>query len=206
MVQADGIERDYQAGKLTDAQEETVIALAKKQGLKKVARITTVNFYPSQARGIRVDGTKATIGREVSYKVLSVNYKPWFHPGGGPRKGDFQMGDFWAGKAYERKKTILKVGKMDYLCGSIRGVEIKDCEAMLGLFLTGKFTYSPGSRINEGLLRQVDWTKPSQFSKRGEAISAGFPHKGGPGSGFFDMEVEFVGGKLKINQMFQAIP
>ena len=95
---------------------------------------------------------------------------------------------------------------MDYLCGSIRGVEIKDCEAMLGLFLSGKFTYSSGPRINEGLLRQVDWTKPSQFSKRGEAISAGFPHKGGPGSGFFDMEVEFVGGKLKINQMFQAIP
>ena len=206
VVQADGIERDYQAGKLTDAQEETVIALAKKQGLKKVARITTVNFYPSQARGIRVDGTKATIGREVSYKVLSVNYKPWFHPGGGPREGDVQIGDFWAGKAYERKKTILKVGKMDYLCGSIRGVEIKDCEAMLGIFLTGKFTYSSGPRINEGLLRQVDWTKPSQFSKRGEAISAGFPHKGGPGSGFFDMEVEFVGGKLKINQMFQAIP
>ena len=206
VVQVDGIERDYQAGKLTDAQEETVISLAKKQGLKKVARITTVNFYPSQARGIRVDGAKATIGREVSYKVLSINYKPWFHPGGGPRKGDVQMGDFWAGKAYERKKTILKVGKMDYLCGSIRGVEIKDCEAMLGLFLTGKFTYRPGPRINEGLLRQVDWTKPSQFSKRGEAISAGFPHKGGPGSGFFDMEVEFVGGKLKINQMFQAIP
>ena len=118
----------------------------------------------------------------------------------------FRWVTFGPERLTKEKKTILKVGKMDYLCGSIRGVEIKDCEAMLGLFLSGKFTYSPGPRINEGLLRQVDWTKPSQFGKRGEAISAGFPHKGGPGSGFFDMEVEFVGGKLKINQMFQAIP
>jgi hypothetical protein len=153
-----------------------------------------------------VDGAKEVNGREVSYKVLSVNFKPWFHPGGGPRQGDVKMGDFWAGKAYERKKTILRVGETDYICGSIRGIEIKECETMLGLFLAGKFTYNPGPRINDRLLGQVDWSKPNRFSKRGDAISVGFPHKGGAGSGFFDMEVEFVGGKLNIKQMFQAIP
>ena len=116
------------------------------------------------------------------------------------------MGEFWAGKAYERKKTILRVGETDYLCGSIRDIEIKECEAMLGLFLEGKFTYDPGPRINDKLLDQVDWSKPNRFSKRGNAISAGFPHKGGPGSGFFDLQVELVGGKLNIKQMFQAIP
>ena len=201
-----GIERDYRAGKLTEEQEKIVIALAKKQGVVKVARISTVHFYPSAARGIRVDGAKKVNEREVSYKVLSVNFKPWFHPGGGPRKGDSIMGEFWAGKAYERKKTILRVGETDYLCGSIRDIEIKECETLLGLFLAGKFTYNPGPRINDRLLDQVDWSKPSQFSKRGDAISVGFLHKGGPGSGFFDMEVEFVDGKLNIKQMFQAIP
>jgi hypothetical protein len=206
ITKSGGIERDYRAGKLTEAQEKIVIALAKKQGVQKVARITTINFFPSQARGIRVDGAKEVNGREVSYKVLSVNFKPWFHPGGGPRKGDVKMGDFWAGKAYERKKTILRVGETDYLCGSIRDIEIKECETMLGLFLAGKFTYNPGPRINDRLLGQVDWSKPNRFSKRGDAISVGFPHKGGAGSGFFDMEVEFVGGKLNIKQMFQAIP
>ena len=201
-----GIERDYGAGKLTESQEEIVLALAKKQGVAKVARISTIHFFPSAARGIRVDGAKETNGREVSYKVLSVNFKPWFHPGGGPRKGDAQMGDFWAGKPYEKKQTILRVGETDYLCGSIRDIEIKECEAMLSLFLAGKFTYSPNPRINDKLLGQVDWDKPSRFSKRGNAISVGFPHKGGPGSGFFDLQVEFVDGKLNIKQMFQAIP
>ena len=206
VVKSGGMERDYRAGKLTEAQEKIVIALAKKQGVEKVARISTINFYPSSARGIRVDGAKEVNGREVSYKVLSVNFKPWYHPGGGPRKGDSQMGDFWAGKPRTQKKTILRVGETDYLCGSIRDIEIKECEAMLGLFLAGEFTYNPGARINDRLLGQVDWSKPSRFSKRGDAISVGFPHKGGPGSGFFDMEVEFVGGKLNIKQMFQAVP
>jgi hypothetical protein len=206
ITKSGGIERDYRAGKLTEAHEKIVIALAKKQGVGKVARISTINFYPSQARGIRVDGAKEVNGRAVSYKVLSVNFKPWFHPGGGPRKGDVRMGDFWAGKAYERKKTILRVGETDYLCGSIRDIDIKECETMLGLFLAGKFTYNAGPRINDRLLGQVDWSKPSRFSKRGNDISAGFLHKGGPGSGFFDMEVEFVDGKLNIKQMFQAMP
>ena len=206
ITKSGGIERDYRAGKLTEAQEKIVIALAKKQGVQKVARISTVHFHPSAARGIRVDGAKEVNGREVSYKVLSVNFKPWFHPGGGPRKGEVKMGDFWAGKAYERTKTILRVGETDYLCGSIRDIEIKECETMLGLFLAGKFTYNPGPRIDDRLLGQVDWSKPNRFSKRGDAISVGFPHKGGAGSGFFDMEVEFVGGKLNIKQMFQAIP
>ena len=206
ITKSGGIERDYRAGKLTEAQEKIVIALAKKQGVAKVARISTINFYPSSARGIRVDGAKEINGREVSYKILDVNFKPWFHPGGGPRKGDVQMGDFWAGKPRTQKKTILRVGETDYLCGSIRGIEIKECEAMLGLFLAGKFTYSPNPRINDRLLGQVDWSKPSRFSKRGDDISVGFSHKGGPGSGFFDMEIELVGGKLNIKQMFQAIP
>jgi len=206
VVKSGGMERDYRAGKLTEAQEKIVLALAKKQGVEKVARITTINFYPSQARGIRVDGAKEVNGREVSYKVLSVNFKPWYHPGGGPRKGDSQMGEFWAGKAYERKKTILRVGETDYLCGSVRDIEIKECETMLGLFLAGKFTYNPGPRINDRLLGQVDWSKPNRFSKRSNDISAGFLHKGGPGSGFFDLQVEFVDGKLNIKQMFQAMP
>ena len=206
ITKSGGIERDYRAGKLTEEQEKIVIALAKKQGVVKVARISTVHFYPSAARGIRVDGAKKVNEREVSYKVLSVNFKPWFHPGGGPRKGDSIMGEFWAGKAYERKKTILRVGETDYLCGSIRDIEIKECETLLGLFLAGKFTYNPGPRINDRLLNQVDWSKPSRFSKRGDAISVGFLHKGGPGSGFFDMEIEFVDGKLNIKQMFQAMP
>jgi hypothetical protein len=54
-------------------------------------------------------------------------------------------------------------------------------------------------------LDQVDWSKPSRFGKRGDAISVGFPHKR-EGEGFFDMEIEMVGGKLNIKQMFQAVP
>ena len=153
-----------------------------------------------------MQGVEKVSDREVSYQVLTVNYRKWFHSGMGPRKGDVRMGDFWAGKPYTRKQTILRVGKTDYRCRSVQGLSIKEAESILGLFLAGKFTYNPGPRINDRLLGQVDWKNPNRFSKRGDAISVGFTHKGGTGSGFFDMEVEFVGGKLNVRQMFQAIP
>ncbi|MFP6899505.1 MAG: hypothetical protein VCA36_01095, partial [Opitutales bacterium] len=143
-------------------------------------------------------------GREVSYKVLNVKYKKWLQPGAAPRKGDLQMGDFWAGQPRTQKKIILWIDETDYRVSSVRGIDVKECETILVLFLAGKFEVGPD--VNERSLSQVDWSKPSRFSKRGETISVGFPHKGGPGSGFFDMEVQLVGGKLNIRQMFQAIP
>jgi hypothetical protein len=182
VTKSGGIERSFiQRAQLTETEEKVVLALAEKQGIVKVAKISSYNLYPTAARGIRVDGAREVIGRTVSFKVLNVNYKKWFHPGAGPRKGDVQIGDFWAGKAYERKQTILRVGETDYLCGSVRGIEIKECETILGLFLAGEFTYNPGARINDRLLDQVDWSKPSRFGKGGDAISVGFSSQKGRG-------------------------
>ena len=206
ITKSGGIERDYRAGKLTEEQEKIVIALAKKQGIAKVVKIRTYNIHPSAARGISVQGAEITTEREVSYQVLNINYKKWFHPGAKPRKGDVQIGEFWAGKPYSRKQTILWVGETSYRCGSVTGLSFKEAESLLGHFIEGKFTYNPGPRINERLLDQIDWKKPSRISKRGEDISLGFIHKGGSGSGFFDLQVELVDGKPNIKQMFQAIP
>ena len=206
ITKSGGIERDYRAGKLTEEQEKIVIALAKKQGIAKVVKIRTYNIHPSAARGISVQGAEITTEREVSYQVLNINYKKWFHPGAKPRKGDVQIGEFWAGKPYSRKQTILWVGETSYRCGSVQGLSFKEAESLLGHFIEGKFTYDPGPRINDKLLDQVDWEKPNRINKRGDAISVGFPHKGGTGSGFFDLQVELVGGKPNIKQMFQAIP
>ena len=207
VISSYGFEREYvKRAMLTKDQEKEVIALAQKCGIKKVSKISTHNMFPSPFRGIRVQGAEQVKGREVSYQVLSMSHGEWLQSGAKPGKGHVQLGDFWAGKPYTRKQTILRVGKTDYRCSSVQGLSIKEAESILGLFLAGKFTYNPGPRINDKLLGQVDWNKPSRFSKRGNAISVGFPHKGGPGSGFFDMEVEFVDGKLNIRQMFQAIP
>ena len=206
ITKSGGIERDYRAGKLTEEQEKIVIALAKKQGIAKVVKIRTYNLYPSSARGISVQGAEIITDREVSYQVLNVKYKKWFHPGAKPGKGEIQMGEFWAGKPYSRKQTILWVGETSYRCGSVQGLSFKEAESLLGHFIGGKFTYDPGPRINDKLLDQVDWEKPNRINKRGDAISVGFPHKGGTGSGFFDLQVELVGGKPNIKQMFQAIP
>ena len=206
ITKSGGIERDYRAGKLTEEQEKIVIALAKKQGIAKVVKIRTYNIHPSAARGISVQGAEITTEREVSYQVLNIKYKKWFHPGAKPGKGEIQMGEFWAGKPYSRKQTILWVGETSYRCGSVQGLSFKEAESLLGHFIEGKFTYDPGPRINDKLLDQVDWKRPNRISKRGDAISVGFPHKGGTGSGFFDLQVELVGGKPNIKQMFQAIP
>ena len=206
ITKSGGIERDYRAGKLTEEQEKIVIALAKKQGIAKVVKVRTYNIHPSAARGISVQGAEIITDREVSYQVLNVKYKKWFHPGTKPGKGEIQMGEFWAGKPYSRKQTILWVGETSYRCGSVQGLSFKEAESLLGHFIEGKFTYDPGPRINDKLLDQVDWEKPNRINKRGDAISVGFPHKGGTGSGFFDLQVELVGGKPNIKQMFQAIP
>ena len=206
ITKSGGIERDYRAGKLTEEQEKIVIALAKKQGIAKVVKIRTYNIHPSAARGISVQGAEIITDREVSFQVLNVKYKKWFRPGAKPGKGEIQMGEFWAGKPYSRKQTILWVGETSYRCGSVQGLSFKEAESLLGYFIEGKFTYGPGPRINDKLLDQVDWKRPNRISKRGDAISVGFPHKGGTGSGFFDLQVELVGGKPNIKQMFQAIP
>ncbi len=205
VVTSGGITREYvPRAQLTAEEEETVLALAKNQGIAKVVKIKTYNLYPSAARAITVQGAEVSTGREVSYQVLNIKYKKWFHPGAKPGKGEIQLDDFWAGKPYSRKQTILWVGETSYRCSSVRGLSYKEAESLLGLLLEGKFATGP--QVNLKALDQVDWKKPSRFSKRGDAISVGFPHKGGPGSGFFDLQVEFVGGKLNIKQMFQAIP
>jgi hypothetical protein len=205
VVKSGGIARAYvQSAQLTAEEEKTVLALAKKQGIAKVVKISTYNMYPSADRGISVQGAEVTKDREVSYQVLNLNYKKFLHPGAKPRKGHVQLGEFWAGKPYARKQTILWVGETSYRCSSVRGLSFKEAESLLGLFLEGKFATGP--EVNLKALDQVDWKKPSRFSKRGDAISVGFPHKGGSGSGFFDLQVELVDGKPNIKQMFQAIP
>ena len=207
IVKSGGIEREYvPRAQLTKEEEKTVLALAKKQGIAKVVKIKTYNLYPSSARGISVQGAEIITDREVSYQVLNIKYKKWFHPGAKPGKGEIQLDDFWAGKPYSRKQTILWVGETSYRCGSVQGLSFKEAETLLGHLIEGKFTYDPGPRINDKLLDQVDWKKPSRIGKQGDVISVGFPHKGGTGSGFFDLQVELVEGKPNIKQMFQAIP
>ena len=200
-----GLEREYvKRAMLTKDQEKEVIALAQKCGIKKVSKISTHNMFPSPFRGIRVQGAEQVKGREVSYQVLSMSHSEWLQPGAKPGKGQVELGDFWAGKPYTRKQTILKVGKKEYRTGSIQGITAEECETILGMFLNGEYDHTPA--VNEKRLNQVDWSKPSRFSKRGENISIGFLHKGGPGSGFFDLQIKLVGKELTITQMFQAVP
>jgi hypothetical protein len=199
-----GIERDYvPRAILTKDQEQTVIDLAKKFGIKKVAKISSHNMFPTPFRGLRVQGAEQVKGREVSYQVLSVSHGEWLQPGAKPRKGQIQMGNFWAGKPYTRKQTTLKVGKKEYRTGSIMGMNAEECEKILSQLMSED--YDLGPQVNEKTLKLVDWTKPSRFSKRGKIISAGFLHKAG-GGGFFDLQIKQDGNVLTINQMFQAIP
>ena len=200
-----GFEREYvKCAVLTKEQEKVVIALAQKRGLKKVAKISSHNMFPSPFRGLRVQGVEQIKGREVSYQGLSISHSEWLQPGAKPRKGQVQMGNFWAGKPYTKKQIILKVGKKEYRTGSITGMKPEECEKILSQLMSED--YDLGPQVNEKTLKQVDWTKPSRFSKRGESISAGFLHKAGPGGGFFDLQIKQDGIVLTITQMFQAVP
>ena len=199
-----GFERAYvKQAVLSKEEEKVVIALAKKRGIKKIAKISTFNLYPSTARGISVKGVEELKGREVSFKVLNVTYRKWSFPGSKPGKRDLQIGDFWASPAGTQKQTILKVNKKEYRVASLRGLEIKECESILDLLLAGKYTAGPG--VNAEQFKQIDWKKPGGFWKRGEQISVQFPHKR-EGNGFFDLQVKANKKLLVITQLLQAIP
>lgn len=199
-----GFEREYVKGAVLSKEEEkVVIELAQKRGIKKIARISTFNLYPSTDRGISVKGAEKIKGRDVSFKVLNVTYKKWAHQGWRPGKRDLQLGDFWASLPGTQKQTILKVGKKEYRVASLKGLDIGDCESILGLLLAGKFTAAPG--VDSKLFKQIDWNKPGGFWKRGEELSIQFPHKR-EGSGFFDLQVKPGKKNLVITQVLQAVP
>lgn len=188
---------------LTTKQEKIVLELARKRGIEKVARISTYNLYPTAARGISVEGVEKIKGREASYKVLQVRFKDWWHSGQGPREGDLQAGDFWAGQPSTRKQTILKVGKKEFRTSSVHGLSIEECESILAQLLDGRYRLGPG--VEKGTVGQIDWTRPQGFRKNGEAISVGFLHKS-EGSGFFDLQITLGQDGLSINQLLQAVP
>jgi hypothetical protein len=197
-------EREYvKRAVLSKDQEMIVIELAQKRGINKVAKISTYNLYPTAARGIAVQGADQVKGRDVSYEVLNVRYKNWWHPNEGPREGDLRIGDFWSGQPTTRRQTILNVGQKEYRTGTVQGLSVEECESVLGLCLAGKYTLGPG--VNKDSLDQIDWSKPQGFRKRGDVISASFLHKR-EGSGFFDLEVNLSKGELAINQVLQAMP
>lgn len=199
-----GVETDYVDGAvLTRGQELEVIDVARECGIEKASRISTYNMFPTPFRGIMVHGVEQVEGREVSGRVLNVSYLKWLEPEARPRKGEVRKGDFWAGKYRLTKKTILRTGGKEYRVGSLKGMTAKESEEILGLFLDGK--YEPGPAVNGKILRQVDWSSPITFSKRGEFILAGFLHKG-RGSGFFDLQVRLADKKLVIDRVLQAIP
>ncbi len=199
-----GLEREYvKREMLTKKQEKEVIALAQRCGIKKVAKISTHNMFPTPFRGIHVQGAEQVKGREVSFQVLNVSRGEWLQQGAKPGKGQVQIGNFWAGKPYTRKQTILKVGKKEYRAGSVQGITIEECETILGQFLRGEYDHKPA--VNEKILNQIDWSKPSSFGRQGDAISVGFPHKHA-GEGFFDLQVKLDGKQLTITQMFQVVP
>ena len=189
---------------LSTKQEKIVLELAAKRGIKDVAEISTYNIYPSAACGIAVKGIDQIKGREVSNQILHIRFKDWWHPGQGPRKDDIQSGDFWAGKPVTRKQTILKVDGNEYRTGLVNGLSIEESESVLARLLGGK--YSIGDGVRKGSLEQVDWSKPQSIRKRGDVVSVGFLHKGGSGSGFFELEVKLAGEDLAIQQVLQAVP
>ncbi len=199
-----GVERDYVEGAvLTKGQEREVIDLARECGIENVSRISTYNMFPTPFRGILVHEVEQVEGREVSSRVLNVSYLEWQEPEARPQKGQVRRGDFWAGKPRLRKKTILRVAGGECRVESLGGMTAGECEKVLKCFHDGK--YELGPLVKGRALSEVDWSRPTTFSRRGGSVLVGFLHKA-RGSGFFDLQVRMAGKKLVIEQVLQAVP
>jgi hypothetical protein len=201
---ADGILRDYaDRAELTEEEEKTVIELAKKRGIEKVAKIRTYYLRPSSARGISVEGTEQVRGREVSYKGLNVSRKGWSHPGSGPKEDDLQLGEFWAGKAWERKTIILLVGKKEFRIGKPHGLTIEQSESILKQLQSGAYTL--GANAQKDHLKGIDWNNPTSFSKFGDDINVSFREQN-KGDGHYSLRLALTGDKLVIKEIMLAMP
>jgi hypothetical protein len=197
----DGILREYvDRATLSKEQEKTVIELANKRGINKVAKIKTYYLRPSSDRAISVYGVDQVKGREVLHPMLTVNRKGW--TGRAPKKDDLQIGDFWAGKPAIRKTTILMVGKKEYRVGSPHGLSIEQCESMLKGLQTGKYTVAEGK--NGARLKGIDWNSPKSFSKFSENINVSFRAQGG--DGWYTLKISLTGDKLVIDEIMLAMP
>lgn len=200
-----GPKRNYVSRAVLSAdQEKIVLELAAQRGIKRVAEIATHNIYPSDARGITVTGYDQIEGRLVSNRILNIQFKDWALPGQVPGKGDIQIGKFWAGEPFTRKQTILEVAGKDYRISSIDGLSAEEGEGVLGRLLNGKYLVAEG--VRRASLTQIDWSKPQFIRKRGDSVSIGFLHKGGPGSGFFDLQINAQKNELAIQEVLQAVP
>jgi|TARA_B110000438_G_C15781012_1_gene636343 hypothetical protein len=203
-AEKDQILRDYVPGAvLSKEQEKIVLQLAATRGIKKVAKLSTYNLYPTQARGIRVQGVEQVKGREVSTQVLNVTYKKWWHPNAEPNENDLQFGEYWAGKPRTQEEVILKVDKKEYRTRTIQGLTMEEAESILSLLLTKNYIIEPA--VNQGNFEKIAWDKPMAFRKQGENVSVSFPHVS-RGAGFFDLQIQIKKKELIIQQMFQAVP
>ena len=61
------------------------------------------------------------------------------------------------------------------------------------------------SLVKGRALSEVDWSRPTTFSRRGGSVLVGFLHKA-RGSGFFDLQIRVAGKKIVIEQVLQAVP
>ena len=120
----------------------------------------------------------------------------------GPKEGDLQSGDFWAGKAVIRKTTILKVGKKEYRVGSPHGLSIEQCESILKRLQNEKYTLAEGR--NGDRLKGVAWNSPKSFSKFGENINVSF--RAQRGDGWYTLKISLIGDKLVIGEIMLAMP
>ena len=200
----DGIERSYVSNaSLSDEDVKTVLELAQKSGITKVAKISTHYMLPTSMRSIKVEGAPIENGREISRSVLSVTRKSWSFPDAKPGKADVVSGEFWARKPYVRKQVILKVGGNSFLCNSINGMSYEEAESIIGIFLAGKYT--AGTEVRKRGLEQVNWTKPTHFRKRGDSIQVGFLADR-ESNGFFDLEITLDDKRIQIKDLMQAMP
>ena len=121
----------------------------------------------------------------------------------GPKEGDLQSGDFWAGKAVIRKTTILKVGKKEYRVGSPHGLSIEQCESILKRLQNEKYTLAEGQ--NGDRLKGVDWNSPTSFSKFGDDISVSFKEQNN-GDVKYELALKLDGNKLLIKEISLFVP
>jgi hypothetical protein len=136
--------------KLTQAQVQTVLALAKDCGLKSPARVRTLLTRPTNHRLISVQSTVRTNGRKSIFDEVFINYSKWSQNSREREAGAKYHGDFWVDPPCLRTNsyTLVQINNHPVKLQLDEHIPLPLADKMLKCFEEGKIEFPTGMRMD----------------------------------------------------------
>lgn len=129
---------------LTPAEMQTVVKLAQRFGINKVAKVETKNIHPSPDFYVKATSTETVKGREISYVTVDIYRKQWTSNQLHISKSKYRtIGDFSVDPedVITNRLTVFKIGEKAVRL-DINKVPLTTADRLIAVFAAGKIRFS----------------------------------------------------------------